>query len=313
MSAEPGTKRGDKHALATLDNKLRLVDDHLRAVVHGYQTGLYLYGASGMGKSFNVIRTLEEVEADFRLFNSRMTAKGLFRVLQASPDSTHVLEDVERLTCDRDAQSVLRSALWAQPGRERQCTWTTDDGERRFEFRGGIVMLANRPLADLPELRALATRIAVHKLDVSDAEMAAHMRRIAGEGFRRGRHQLGPEHCLEVCEFLLRECRAANCPLDLRLFDNSCLDYLQWDASHSRCHWHDLVANRVRQSAHHFRHQLSGGTREERLQAEREVVKEVCRESESPQDRVRLWRERTGKSEDSFYRRKREADSGEFD
>jgi hypothetical protein len=313
MSAKPGTHRCDKHALATLDNKLRLVDDHLRAVVRGYQTGLYLYGASGMGKSFNVIRALEEEGADFLLFNSRMTAKGLFRVLRASPDATHVLEDVERLTCDRDAQGVLRSALWAQPGRERQCTWTTDDGEHRFEFRGGIVMLANRPLADLPELRALATRIAVHKLDVSDAELAAHMRRVAGEGLKRGRHQLGPEHCLEVCEFLLGECRAANCPLDLRLLDNSCMDYLQWDANHSRCHWHDLVANRVRQSAHHFRHALSTGTREDRLQAERAVVKEVCRQSESPQDRVRLWRERTGKSEDSYYRRKREVDPGEFD
>ena len=46
---------------------------------------------------------------------------------------------------------VLRSALWSQADRDRVVTWTTKAGEQRISFRGGV-MLANRPLEDLPEL-----------------------------------------------------------------------------------------------------------------------------------------------------------------
>src|SRR5262249_18414061 len=153
-------------------------------------TGLYLYGAGGLGKTYHVLQQLEMLEADFRLFNARMTGKGLFQALEKAPDAVHVLEDMERLTQDRDAQGVLRGALWSQPGRPREVTWTTAAGAARFVFRGGLILLANRPLADLPELRALATRIAVYRLEVTDAELAAQLRRIAGGGFARGCHRL---------------------------------------------------------------------------------------------------------------------------
>jgi hypothetical protein len=166
--------------LADLDNKFELVRDRVRAVVGNYQTGLYLCGAGGLGKSYNVFKQLEELQADFRVFNSRMTGKGLFRALEKAPHAVHVLEDMERLVNDKDAQGVLRSALWAQPGQDRVVTWVTAEAEARFVFHGGIIMLANRPLSDHPELRALATRIAVHKLEISDAEMAAHMLTASG-------------------------------------------------------------------------------------------------------------------------------------
>jgi hypothetical protein len=298
--------------LDSLNRKLALLKDRVRSVVAGYHTGLYLCGVAGLGKSYSVTKQLEELGADYRLFNARMTAKGLFLALQNAPDTVHVLEDMERLVDDRDAQGLLRSALWAQPGKDREVTWTTATGAMRCTFRGGIIMLSNRPLSDLPEMRALASRISLHKLEVSDAEMAAHVRRIAAAGFARGKHQLEAERCLEVAEYVIGECKASGCPLDLRLFDNSCLDYLQWAASQSSCHWHDLVANRVRQSATHFRHEINTLSREARLEQERALVRDICAETRDPQERVRLWEERTGKHPATFYRRKREIDSAEF-
>jgi hypothetical protein len=53
-------------------------------------------------------------------------------------------------------------------------------------------------------------------------------------------------------------------------------------------------------------------SREERKTAEREIAREICSEVEGREDRLRLWRERTGKSERTFYSRKRELESGEF-
>ena len=155
----------DKDALASLEKKLHLVRDNVTAVAKGYKTCFYLYGTGGMGKSYAVLRHLERLDVSFQLYNSRMTAKGLFQTLKHAPDAIHVLEDMERLTKDPDAQGVLRSALWAQPGHERFVTWTTaSEGAMRFAFRGGLILISNRPLADLPELRAFATRIEVLRL-----------------------------------------------------------------------------------------------------------------------------------------------------
>jgi hypothetical protein len=302
----------DQRVLTEFNKKLSLVDDRVKAVVHGFATGLYLCGVGGLGKTYSVFKSLEQLNANFRIFNSHMTAKGLYRALERAPESVHVLEDMERLTRDLDAQGVLRSALWSQPGREREVTWTIGEAESRFTFRGGIIMLANRPLSDLPELRALATRIAVMKLEVTDTEMSAHMRRIAACGFARHSGKLDGAKCLQVCEHVIQECHKANCPLDLRLFDNSCLDYLQWEMSHSSCHWHDLVANRVRQSATHFRNEIQTLSREARLEQERALVRDICAETQNSQERLRLWEERTGKHQATFYRRKQEVDSIEF-
>jgi hypothetical protein len=303
---------GHDEALAALDKKIRLVDDRVTGVARGFSTGLYLYGAGGLGKSYSVLKKLTELEADFRLFNTRMTGKGLFLALDKAPDSVHVLEDMERLTDDRDGQSVLRAALGSQNDRDRVVTWTTASGEMRTTFRGGIIMLGNRPLSDLPELRALATRISVFHLQVSDAEMIAQMRRLAQKGWTRYKQELAAVQCQEVCEYVIEQCRKANCPLDLRLLDNSCLDYCQWEAHHSDCHWHDLVANRVRQAAEHFRHPIAPQSREERLANDRKIVRDICARTEDRQEQLRLWKEMTGRGHTAFYNRKREAESPEF-
>jgi hypothetical protein len=146
----------NRTVLERLDAKLNVVRDHVTAVVRGYKTGLYLHGDGGIGKSYTVLQQLQSLDAPYRLNNSRMTAKGLFQQLETAPDEIHVLEDMERLTKDLDSQGVLRSALWAQPGLDRIVTWTTaTDGNRRFAFRGGLILISNRPLANMPELRAL--------------------------------------------------------------------------------------------------------------------------------------------------------------
>ena len=74
-------------ALASLDKKLHLVRDLTTAVARGYKTGLYLYGTGGVGKSFTVLRHLESLDVSHQLYNSRMTAKGLFLTFKDAPDA----------------------------------------------------------------------------------------------------------------------------------------------------------------------------------------------------------------------------------
>lgn len=302
-------------ALASLEKKLHPVRDHTTAVAQGFKNGLYLYGSGGVGKSFTVLRQLERLETPHRLYNSRMTAKGLFVALAEAPDVVHVLEDLERLTKDPDAQGVLRSALWAQPGHDRVVTWTVaKDRPPPVTFRGGIIMISNRPLADLPELRALATRIEVYRLDVSDAELAALMRDLAGKGFAVGdRPAIGPEECLRVTEHLLKECRAAGCPLDLRLQQKAFRTYLQYAADYSVTHWEDLVAASVREATCHFRHEPNADPPEAKKAHRRNVLRGLIASGVDPKRLEEEYRARTKTGRADFYRRKQEVEGGEFD
>jgi hypothetical protein len=289
--------------------------DLVTAVAKGFKTGLFLYGSGGVGKSFTVLRHLESLQACFQLYNSRMTAKGLFLTLKHAPDALHVLEDMERITKDADAQGVLRSALWAQPGHERAVTWTTaTDGAQRSVFRGGLVLISNRPLADMPELRALATRIEVHRLDVTDAELTALMRDLASRGYRQlDKVVVGPEECLQVTEHLLRECRAAGCPLDLRLQQKSFQTYVQWESDWSNSHWRDLVAASVREATHHFRHESNTLPREARRTQRRNILREIISQTDDVKEQEKLYIKETGASRADFFRRKREVETGDFD
>jgi hypothetical protein len=218
MSTGKVAEPADPDALASLERKWHMVRDRVEGVVAHHSTGLFLFGAGGIGKSYCVLEHLKKLQAPYKLFNSRMTAKGLFKALQKAPDLIHMLEDVERLTNDRDAQGVLRSACWAQPGHPRRITWTTAAGEESFEFTGGVIILANRRMSDLPELCAFAQRITNLELVVSDAEVVAFLRNLATQGYSRGgKRVLDPEQAGIVVEHLIAECVTAGHSVDLRL------------------------------------------------------------------------------------------------
>jgi hypothetical protein len=312
---DPDKAREHEAARASLERKLGLVRDHVTAVARGYSSGYYLCGSGGQSKSYTVLRHLETLDVPHQLFNSRMSAKGLFLALNKAPDAIFVLEDMERLTKDRDAQGVLRSALWAQPGHDRIVSWTTErDGAMRFTFRGGLILIANRPLADLPELRALASRIEVHRLEISDAELAALMRELASQGYHlTDRVGIGPEECLQVTEYLLRECHKAGCRLDLRLQQKAFRSYLQYAADLSVNHWEDLIAADVREATCHFRYEQNTMSQEAKRARRRNVIREIIGKGATAEEQVRIYTEKTQASRPDFYRRKLEVEGGEFD
>ncbi len=300
--------------LARLEGKLSLVRDLVQAVAGAYVPGLYLYGNGGVGKSFTVLGELERLKAPYQLFNSRMSAKGLYRALERDPDHVHVLEDVERLVKDPDAQGVLRSALWAHPGHDRVCTWTTADAALKFAFRGGLILISNRPLADMPELRALTTRISVHCMDVTDAELVARMQELAKQGYRHGDGRaLEPQACVQITDFLLQESRRAGCPLDLRLQVNGFRTYLQWQAGSTSCDWRDMLAAAVREAGRHFSHKENAATPEAKTRGRRDILRQIVAHTQDPKEQERLYQERTGASRADYYRRRAEVLGGELE
>ncbi len=294
----------DQRHLDRLDRKLMVVRDRVASVVRGYTSGFFLFGEGGNCKSYTVLQELERLGADYKTHNSRMTGRGLFDVMRKHPDSIHLLEDVEGLFRDPMAQGVLRSALWGQQrgdDQERLVTWNAYKTNLHFYFSGGVIVTSNRPLDDLPELRALGTRVNPVNLFCTNQEIAALMRKVALDGFRHRGDRLGPGESLEVAEYVIDHCLRANRNLDMRLLVNGFADRLQYEAGETECHWHDLLLCRMVERAVPAKE-----SRAERLLREREIAARI---SDMPRDeRLRVWHERTGKSEAALYRRMAELD-----
>ena len=235
--------------LQAYESKLQLVRDYVRGVALGFSNGFFLFGTGGIAKSYTVLGELQRLSVDFKLFNSRMSGRGLFDALGEYPNAVHVLEDMERIVKDKDGQGIIRSACWGQKGddgrQKRTITWATARGVESIVFQGGLIMLSNRPLDDLPELKAIKTRISHLHLEVPDQEIAAQMRRLAKQGYRHGEQEMTPDECETICDFVVLESQSKLCHLDMRLLDNAFRDYLQWREGHSATHWQTLVATRL--------------------------------------------------------------------
>jgi hypothetical protein len=296
----------DQLHLQRLGQTLQLVRDRTEGVVKGFSNGFFLHGRGGTGKTYTVTQELARLRASYHLSNSRVSGRGLVDILEQHPDAVHVIEDAETMMNDKAAVGVLRSALWGQEdggSQERWVTWTVSRPKKEFPFTGGVIVISNRPLPDLPELEALKTRVPTLLLEPTDNELRALMRQIAAGGYEWGRRRMDADECHEVCEFLISESAQLHGPLDVRLLVRAFRDYLQFEAGHAGSHWKNLVATAVRGQVTTLRGPVQLGSRADRKQAELDTLRDILASTNDRQERLRLWQERTGKSEKSLYRR----------
>jgi hypothetical protein len=234
-----------------------------------------------------------------------MSGRGLFQALAEYPNTIHILEDMERVISDKDAQGVLRSALWSQRDEDgklkRVVTWGTSRGIESIVFTGGIIMLSNRPLTDMPELRAIRTRISHLHLQATDQEIAALMRKIACKGFQHGEQSMTTDECQTICEYLIAESQTKLAQLDLRLLDNAFRDYLQWREGHSATHWQTLVATRLDGRQDEIVSSPRGRQQDEDLRSLQMVLTQYSTTLAAQTEWCRI----RGKSRASFFRYKR--------
>ena len=286
--------------LERLEKKLALIRDRVRSVALRYNTGFFLYGAGGSGKSHAVRGELESLGTRWILHNSDMSAAGLFDILHDLPEHVHLLEDMEQLYADKKTVGYLRSATWGDANmQKRVITKTIHKKRMSFDFTGGIIILSNLPLGEIASLRALATRFNPAEFNPTEGEKQALMWKIA----ESGKFGLPPEACEEVCEYIVfYSTKTGNRPLDLRLLDNAFGDRLMYDRGQSQTHWRDLVASRI--DAQIIEPKITPRTRNARLVDERDIAKQIYDKfPDSREDRFREWESRTGKSERALYRR----------
>lgn len=292
----------DAENLERLEKKLGLIRDRVRAVALRYNTGFFLHGPGGSGKTFAVQGELESLDTRWIHHNSSMSAPGLFEMLHDLPDHTHLFEDMEPLYRNRDAVGYLRSATWGDSNMQNRVITKTINKKRvEFTFTGGIIILSNLPIGEIATLKALGTRLNPAEFDLTDGEKRALMWKIA-EG---GKFGMAPEACEEVCEYIVFYTQSVSKkPLDLRLLDNAFQDRLMYDKRECQTHWKDLVASRI--DSQIIEPRIAPRTRQARLIDERDVAKQIWDkypDTHQRAERSKEWKMRTGKSERALYRR----------
>jgi hypothetical protein len=310
-----------KH-LESLERKLQLVRTFAQAVAERYMTGFFLWGSGGIGKTHTVTQELSALEANYKVWNSRVTGWGLINNLEKYPDHVHLIEDAESMYRDPRAIGVLRSALDGQRHEaggpiERWVTWSGDSAARKPKevfFTGGIIVISNTELpSHKPEVQALKTRLKTLHLVVTDEELRALMRSVSAKGFALNGYTMTPEECGEVCACLEEELHATRSPLSMRLLiDGAFPAYVQHATGGSGVHWRDVVRAIVReQSPPVFTRPVAirkSLSRAERKAEHQQIVREILGQTDDREERLRLWRERTGLEQSAFYARKAEVE-----
>jgi hypothetical protein len=307
--------QAEQQALASYEKKCAIVRDKVRAAVFGNKLGCIIWGEGGIGKSFQVETILRQARKEgitCITTNSRMSARGLVDITQKHHDAIHSLEDIESLFETKAAFGFLRSLLWGQKDEKgvmrRFGTWEIHQGSKdegiRFEFTGKLIVTANCPLDDLPELRALATRIPPYRFRASRDELLALMKKMCNEGYRYQGVALTPQQCFEVYDYYL-----SNVP-EKRSHDIRILEHGFWN----RINEIKSVLKETNWQEQFLAEILKGEdppvTRKVRIRNEREIALELYglyEESKITHAEMHgRWEELTGHASlDSLYRRLR--------
>ena len=305
MSKRKLTDADLKH-LANYECKLQLVKDQTTLCARGYWNGLYVHGSGGIGKSFAVLSQLDAMGIKPVLHNTRLSGPAFFNSIEQHSKELHVIEDVEQVFLERTNMSLVRSALWGQKdkmGKQRRLViYGVHPAERIVVFEGQIIFTGNRPLQDIPELRALATRISVQEVAVTKDELLALMKKICTADFVTDKGMLPNELCWEVFDKLV-DLWPENKLYDIRILER-CFSGRMGVMNlkdQIKSSWEEIVAAEIKGGA-----TQEPITRDERIAQETVIALELSRKRLPRKQLLADWQRLTGNPTlDTYYRRLR--------
>lgn len=300
----------EERALTRLEEKYEDIRNLAALVATGHSTGFYCHGWGGIGKSFNVLKTLESNGHKYQLLNTRLSAPGFAKALEKNKKGLFVIEDMESVFDEKPALNLLRSALWGQRDEKtgkmvRPITYTTghDNWNFDFEFEGAIIATGNRPLGEIPELQAVRTRIEVYKLETERDEVLAVGKKIALSGFRSDKGCLPKETCLEIFDFYQSNLPSERTP-DLRILDRAYNRHLGLQSLGKIDRWQRLLLAAIHESS-----PVTVETPAKRLSNLEATAADLRTKYGSDLQRILPeWKKLTGKEKSAYYEALRRLD-----
>ncbi len=292
----------DHDALEGFEKWRTLLRTRTLSVARRYQTGAYVCGRPGTGKTHTVLEAIDAERLPRIYRNSSMSANGLWEELEANPESTLILDDISNLFTYKRALQVLLAALGGRPGEPRPVTYSIKGTKKEFMYNGGIIAISNLPLKRDPLATALSSRVPPLDFEPTDEMVRAFMIAEAEKGY----FDLSPEECLEVVGFVIEESYRSEYRLDLRYMIRGWQDRRMWRHGHAESDWRDLIRSGMRRITVEEMEEPVG--RAEKTRVKQEIAARLY--EEFPDDKATRdaeWRKLTGDSPWSMYRHIRRA------
>ncbi|WP_442508324.1 hypothetical protein SH528x_007293 [Novipirellula sp. SH528] len=284
--------------------QLKVVKDRVRGVIKGTCNGLYLHGSPGTSKTHTVCSTLDELAVKYTYSSGHLTPIGLFQLLADNHDRVIVLDDVSSVFNQPIALQLLLAALGNRHDSSgvRRVRHTTAKSDSVVEFSGGIICISNLALKSHGNevIKALGDRVYIINYEPTEDQIIAMIEHIASEGI----DGVAPSDARNVATFLIKECNRRNTRPTVRMFvDKAIKDFELFTMGGSELHWHDLIISNLEQQLVVLSQPTTDLSTAEKKEAEKRIALDIYVTIDAPTERVSAWKERTGKSQPSFYRR----------
>jgi len=155
-----------------LNDYFKPMKEYLKAVVNskGNLNSIFVFGAGGLGKTYNTLETLNEIKKDYVYISNYTTIVSFVNFLYENKDKIIVLDDVEEIFKNGKMLNILKGVLWgAGKENKRYVTYLTTSkllkSPSQFEFKGKIIFLLNKmPIRTSPVVNALLSRSIVYHI-----------------------------------------------------------------------------------------------------------------------------------------------------
>ena len=226
-------EESDEAIMERIGERFDILDSMTQAVVEGVVRSMIVVGPPGVGKSFNVVKKLEEanlfaaIQGDIRyeVVKGATTALGLYAKLYEYSREGDVLvfDDCDSILMDELSLNILKAAL--DTNKKRTIHWNSDSKllqregiPNKFDFKGACIFITNIKFDNVrsaklrDHLSALESRS--HYIDLSMNTMRDKLLRIkqiarTGELFKGYNFENGEGDeilaFMEECQTRLRE------------------------------------------------------------------------------------------------------------
>ena len=180
-----------------INERFNFVENLVKMVATGTQASAVITGQGGLGKSYTVIKTLEEagykdisdlasfetgsvlnMAKCFTVVKGYSTAKGMYRTLFENNNGIIVFDDCDAVLKDPTALNILKGALDSYS--RRIISWNADmrdeDLPRSFEFKGKVIFISNMNADSIDQ--AIRTRSMMIDLSMNDTQKIERMETI---------------------------------------------------------------------------------------------------------------------------------------
>lgn len=160
------------------------------SVAEGYQRSMVIESKPGIGKSYNIEKTLEDEvgENGYVKLAGHSSPLALYQKLQDHQDKVIFLDDCSAVLKDRQSMEIIKAATETEVD-ERMISWNsnasqlnTDRYDEEFEFSGQIIICAN----NIPDsgntaeiMNSLVDRSLVYDLDFTYRQRIDLIKQIA--------------------------------------------------------------------------------------------------------------------------------------